>query len=73
MLDFLQRQVDAWIEEPSASIVKEMREATGWGMMECKSYLEKARIMRQLDEADTVEKLRDLMKDMIGRSNWVLR
>lgn len=62
-----------WIEEPRADTVKRMRERTGWGMMDCKAYLQKAAFMRELDAADTIEKLRDLAKIMANNMNWRLK
>ena len=66
----LQSFVEEWIEAPNADTVRQMRVYTGWGMMECKNYLNKAAIIYSLDRAETVEQLRELVKSLAYRVEW---
>lgn len=69
----LKPYVDRWIRCQDATVVRDMRQETGWGMMDCKSYLEKARLLNELRHSTTVEELRDLMVEFVHRSHWTLK
>ncbi len=69
----LQEFVDEWIADPQATTVKRMRNLTGWGMMECKSYLDKAAFVYNINNAKDFETLRKLVSQLASMSNWKLR